>query len=243
MPDRKPIYAFNVYVAIMRVSTDKKKQGDAEALSIQEEKIDKWAAEQGVGLIKLPAVVESGKIRFRSSVEQAIAIVKSGRARGIVSTKVDRVSRRLSEVTRIEEELLAANADWKCTDQTIDIWTIEGRFMLHTLGAVAEFEADTTAARTAVQRKHAQKQNRYVGGLVPFGYEIREVGEGDSKVKFLEPLDAEQELIAKVVEWRDVEKVSFQTIADRLAVATNRMWHLTSAKNVYLRAKNKEEVA
>jgi len=84
----------------------------------------------------------------------------------------------------------------------------EGRFMLHILAALAEFERDLIAERTREAAALRRAQGRPVAGPPPYGFKIlKRHGQ-----KRLYPDPAQRALGSKIVKWRDVDGFTWEAI-------------------------------
>lgn len=183
----------NSLILIARASTAQQ----SASLELQRQKAAEYAARLGISVVIEDrfCVLESGKKEHRASVEAALALVKSGRAGGILVTKLDRLGRSLEEVLRIVRELEAAGGQLVVIDQQIDTSTAQGRFFLQMLGAFAEFERNMISERTSERMAANKAAGRHVSGKVPYGFDV--VG------GLLQPNATEQATLSQVRAWRD----------------------------------------
>jgi DNA invertase Pin-like site-specific DNA recombinase len=73
----------------------------------------------------------------------------------LVITKLDRLARSVSDLSKIVEELKSKDVDLVVLDQNIDTSTPYGKLTFHLLGAFAEFENDLRKERQAEGIKKA----------------------------------------------------------------------------------------
>ena len=184
----------NSLILIARASTAQQ----SASLELQRQKAAEYAARLGISVLIEDAfcVLESGKKEHRASVEAALALVKSGKAGGILVTKLDRLGRSLEEVLRIVRELESgAGGQLVVIDQQIDTSTAQGRFFLQMLGAFAEFERNMISERTSERMAANKAAGRHVSGKVPYGF--------DAVGGLLQPNASEQATLSQVRAWRD----------------------------------------
>lgn len=89
----------------------------------------------------------SATSKKRPELDYAISELREGDT--LLVWRLDRFARsNLDLYTRLEQ-ILSKGASFKAIDQSFDIGTTSGKFMMAILGAVAEFERDMIAERTA----------------------------------------------------------------------------------------------
>ncbi len=93
------------------------------------------------------------KGKNRPALEDMLRFVRRGDT--LVVTKLDRLARSVSELTRIAQQLQGKSVDLMVIDQQIDTSTPTGRLTFHLLGAIGEFERDLINDRTAEGRARA----------------------------------------------------------------------------------------
>lgn len=81
----------------------------------------------------------------------------------VISTKLDRLSRSLSDFLKIHEEIQARGATLSFTDQHIETETPAGRLMLQMLGAFAEFEREMIRERVKTGVATAKRKGKRLG--------------------------------------------------------------------------------
>lgn len=81
----------------------------------------------------------------REAVNSALEFCREGDV--LVTTKLDRLARSMSDLQDISKTLDRKGVDFIVLDQSIDTTTPAGRLTFHLLGAVAEFERDLIAER------------------------------------------------------------------------------------------------
>tara|TARA_E500000318_G_scaffold111327_1_gene129536 strand:+ start:7738 stop:8661 length:924 start_codon:yes stop_codon:yes gene_type:complete len=103
----------------------------------------------------------SGGETDRPELERAIRSLTKGDK--LVVIKFDRLARSLPDLIRTVHRIEEAGAFFESVTDTIDCSTPLGRFFLHILGAVAEFERGLVHDRTIAGLKNARAKGR-VGG-------------------------------------------------------------------------------
>lgn len=129
-------------------------------------------AEQHLDL-QLPALKKAGaevifseKISGRSAARPELTKLLDTIKRGdtIMVTRLDRISRSMSDLCKIVGTLTDKGCDFRVLYQAgLDTTTATGRLMVHILGAIAEFETDLRAERQREGIKKAQREGKYIG--------------------------------------------------------------------------------
>lgn len=195
------------YIGIGRASTVIQKN----SLEIQFEGIKRWSEQHHIPVIldKKNFVFESGKKKNRDTINGALALIKEGKARGVVFTRLDRLGRSTEEICRIVREIVEAGGDVIGTEQMFDTRTAIGMFVLRTLASFAELEHALISERIA-EGKAAKKAKKgyFSKGHIGWGYKLNASG------KVVEHKE-EQAFIKRVAAMRE-SGMSWARIADAL---------------------------
>ena len=100
----------------------------------------------------------SGAKDRRPALDQMMVKARRREFDAVVCVKLDRLARSVRHLTNLAAEFEALGIDLICVDQQIDSSTPSGRFLFHTLGAVAELERDLIHERVAAGVKAAKKR-------------------------------------------------------------------------------------
>ena len=141
LPQQKP--GTGIKIGYARVSTKD------QSLHDQIERL----REAGVADDNIFAEKVSGVAKRRPRLDEALAKADAGDE--IIVCKFDRFGRSMVEILRRIEALDARGVGFVSLGDQIDTTSPAGRFMMHTLAAVAEFERDMIRERTraGIQRK------------------------------------------------------------------------------------------
>lgn len=88
--------------------------------------------------------------------------------------KIDRLTRSLSDFSRIVEVLEQAGASFVSATQSFNTTTSMGRLMLNVLLSFAQFEREVTGERIRDKIAASKKKGMWMGGPVPLGYEVKD---------------------------------------------------------------------
>ncbi len=100
----------------------------------------------------------SGAKDRRPALYQMLAKARRREFDAVACVRLDRLARSVRHLTNLAAEFEALGIDLICVDQQIDSSTPSGRFLFHTLSAVAELERDLIHERVAAGVKAAKKR-------------------------------------------------------------------------------------
>lgn len=142
--------------------------GDGHSLDAQEATIRAEVERRGWTLVKvIPDNGYSGRDTHRPGLMAALGMIAAGEADGLVSAKLDRISRSVIDFGTLLEWFRDAGAALIAMDLGVDTSTPGGRLIGSIFAAVAEWERDTIAARTSDGLKVAAAKGKMrpaVGG-------------------------------------------------------------------------------
>lgn len=98
----------------------------------------------------------------RTALEETMRYVRKGDV--LVVTRLDRLARSMSDLSKIIDQLTAKEVGFQCLQQgAVDTTKPEGRLMLQLLGSFAEFEAAIRKERQMEGIEKAKAAGRYRG--------------------------------------------------------------------------------
>ena len=92
----------------------------------------------------------------------------------MVVYKVDRLTRSLADFAKLVELFDAAGVSFVSVTQSFNTTTSMGRLTLNMLLSFAQFEREVTGERIRDKIAASKRKGIWVGGIVPFGYEVRD---------------------------------------------------------------------
>ncbi len=204
--------------AYLRVSTDRQAE-HGQGLDIQRATIRHWAEENGHQIVLWThdaGISGSNGLDDREGLFDAISAVQDGTAEGIVVYKLDRLARDFV----LQETLLAMV--WKAGGRIYSCSSGEDGFLdpdgstedpsrtmvRQILGVIAEYERSMIRLRMRAGKLAKRARGGYLGGRVPFGYEL------DADGSLVES-EREQAALKRMTELRSGGK-SLQAICDIL---------------------------
>jgi DNA invertase Pin-like site-specific DNA recombinase len=136
-------------VAYIRTSTDDQQHGrDA-----QHDAIRAWAASQkalGIDISIVAKISDSASAGNldRPGVQRVLAMLRDGRADGIVVTRLDRLTRSLGDFARLQREYFSKGFALMALGDSVDTTTPTGRLVVNVMLSVAEWERERISERT-----------------------------------------------------------------------------------------------
>lgn len=122
-----------------------------------------YAAARGLEAREFLDVGVSGAKARRPGLDALTAAVRRREVDVVVCAKLDRLARSVQHLTALAADLEAVGVGLVVLDQAIDTTTPSGRFLFHTLGAVAELERDLIRERTRAGIEAARRRGARFG--------------------------------------------------------------------------------
>lgn len=141
-------------IGYARVSTDDQN------LDLQEQAIEKYAAEKALGHIMYVEKVSTRKVD-RTELENAIKASAAGDV--FVVYKLDRLARSTKELYQLTERLKDKGVEFVSIHDSFDTTTPTGKAMFGMLAVFAEFERDIIQQRTLAGLEAARKRGKTGG--------------------------------------------------------------------------------
>jgi site-specific DNA recombinase len=112
----------------------------------------------------------SGGHMDRPGLQALIADIEAGLIDVVVVYKVDRLTRSLSDFSRLVEAFDKHGVSFVSVTQAFNTTTSMGRLTLNVLLTFAQFEREVTAERIRDKIAASKAKGMWMGGLVPLGY-------------------------------------------------------------------------
>lgn len=217
----------------IRVSSARQQEGLS--LEAQKRAIRDYAKEE----VTFYKDVASGRTQNgRKQLKRMIKDLQKGDK--VIVFRLDRISRSIIDLWKLVKVFEKKKVSFGSVTETFDTSTASGRAFLSMLGAFAQFESDSISERTLSSMSVARSKGRWLGGAVPYGW--------SKKQGHLTPIEAEQEVIEKMTEWREKDKWSYDKIAQRLTdklIATkldSGRWYGDNCNHIIGRNKELKEL-
>jgi DNA invertase Pin-like site-specific DNA recombinase len=151
----------SLYLGIARVSTEEQAE-HGHSLDAQDARLTEEADRRGVDLELIPVPGRSGKA-MSPELRAALDRLARGEAAGLMVTKLDRLTRRVSIASDIIAAAQAQGWNLVVADLGIDLSTWQGRAMAHMLATFAEVERELISERTRDGLAVARSQGKRIG--------------------------------------------------------------------------------
>lgn len=182
-----------------RVSTDRQAD-EGESLTVQERQIKGWCMMHGHDLTEM--FVDSGvsgsvPVGSRPAGAELMKRLKAGDI--IVAPKLDRLFRSALDALQTVEAMRGKKVSIWLLDHLGEI-TGNGmaKAFLTIAAAFAELERDQIRERIVGVKRDQKARGRYLGGKVPFGFKKEQRFRDGKIVTLLEPVEAEQKIVAEI---------------------------------------------
>src|SRR5882757_1483239 len=116
----------------------------------------------------------SGATLDRPALQQLLADIQAGRIDAVVTYKVDRLTRSLTDFAKIVEIFDAKGVSFVSVTQQFNTTTSMGRLTLNVLLSFAQFEREVTSERIRDKIAASKRKGLWVGGMVPMGYDTKD---------------------------------------------------------------------
>ncbi len=114
----------------------------------------------------------SGGSLERPALQRLMQDMRDGLVDQIIVYKIDRLTRSLTDFSKIVDVLDAAGASFVSVTQSFNTATSMGRLTLNMLLSFAQFERKVTAERIRDKIAASKRKGLWMGGLVPIGYDV-----------------------------------------------------------------------
>jgi site-specific DNA recombinase len=195
-------------IGYVRVSTDK--QADfGVSLEAQSDKITAMAVVQGCTLDEVIVDAgESAKSLKRPGMTRLLAAVDSGKIDTVIIAKLDRLTRSVADLAELLKRFARRDVSLVSVADSLDTRSAAGRLVLNIMISVSQWEREAIGERTRDAMAHKRAKGQRVG-TIPFGYRV-----SAQRVGPLEPDPREQEILARIHEWRNARCTMRQIAAN-----------------------------
>jgi site-specific DNA recombinase len=114
----------------------------------------------------------SGGSMERPALQRLLQDIRDGKVDVVVVYKIDRLTRSLTDFSRIVEVFDQAGVSFVSVTQQFNTTTSMGRLTLNVLLSFAQFEREVTAERIRDKIAASKKKGMWMGGVVPLGYRV-----------------------------------------------------------------------
>jgi site-specific DNA recombinase len=118
----------------------------------------------------------SGGTMERAGLQQLLADIEGGLIDVVVVYKIDRLTRSLTDFSRIIEVFDRAGTSFVSVTQSFNTTDSMGRLMLNVLLSFAQFEREVTGERIRDKIAASKAKGMWMGGNLPLGYDLPATG-------------------------------------------------------------------
>ena len=160
-----------------RVSTDERlhqsfnsidAQKEAGLASVASQRAEGWIP---VGDDYIDPGFSGGNLE-RPGLKRLMADIEAGKIDIVVVYKIDRLTRSLTDVSRLIEVFERKNVSFVAVTQQFNTTTSMGRLMLNILLSFAQFEREVTGERIRDKIAASKAKGMWMGGPLPLGYDV-----------------------------------------------------------------------
>ena len=171
----------------------------------------KQSADYAINQLKLPEDYEfeqysdkglSGYYADRPDFQRMLHDIDSGKIRAVACYKLDRISRKTSDLMRLLEYLEKNDVILLVCSNNINTQISTSKIIIQVLAIIAEFERDILTERIQDNLMELSKDGRWMGGQTPTGFDKQRVATGSGKnksaVSFLVPIPEQREQVQMI---------------------------------------------
>jgi site-specific DNA recombinase len=114
----------------------------------------------------------SGGNMERPALKQLLEDIEAGKVNAVVVYKVDRLTRSLTDFSKIIERFDKQSVSFVSVTQQFNTTSSMGRLTLNVLLSFAQFEREVTSERIRDKIAASKKKGMWMGGFVPLGYDL-----------------------------------------------------------------------
>ena len=184
----------------------------------------------------------SGKNTKRPNLQKMLQRCKEGMIQCVISYRLDRISRNVSDFVKLLEELDTYNVIFITANDTFDMSTSSGKAMMMIASVFAEMERNIIAERIRDNMHELAKSGRWLGGTTPTGFRSTEtVGSYtyDGKVRKarkLEIIPEEADLVRLIfrqfLEFRSLTKLETYLLQNNIRSKNQKSFTRCTLKNI-----------
>jgi site-specific DNA recombinase len=176
-PERKPVVRKLRCAVYTRKSSEEGLDMEFNSLDAQREACEAYIASQrSEGWVLVPDRYDDGGVSGgtleRPALKRLIRDVEAGLADVVVVYKIDRLSRSLTDFSKLVELFEANQVTFVSVTQSFNTTTSMGRLTLNILLSFAQFEREVIGERIRDKFAASRRKGMWMGGTVPFGYRV-----------------------------------------------------------------------
>ena len=151
----------------------------------------------------------SGKNIDRPAFQDLLRDIEAGKVNRVIVYRLDRISRSVLDFANLIEVFQKNKVDFVSTMEKFDTSTPIGKAMLMIVMIFAQLERETIQQRVIDAYSSRSKRGFYMGGRVPFGFELVETTIDGIRTKMYNPIEEEAEVIRLIFSMYSKPQTSF----------------------------------
>jgi site-specific DNA recombinase len=145
---------------------------------------------------------KSGFYADRKEFQRLMQDISAGKIKTVLCYKLDRISRKMSDLSKVLEYLEEHNVTlWLCSNN-ISSQLANSKVLIQLLGVLAEFERDIIKERVQDNLIQLAEDGRWMGGTTPTGFKEERIKTGSGKNKnsysYLVSISEEKKLVQEI---------------------------------------------
>ena len=152
----------------------------------------------------------------RDGFQKMMKLVRQGKVSKVIVYKLDRISRSLSDFVNILQEFKDNKVEFVSSQESFDTSSPYGELIVKILMVFAEFERTSIINRVTQAYAHRSDMGFYMGGRLPYGFELVPTVINNIKTKKLNPIPSEIEQLRYIFEVYAQENVSLRRLLNIL---------------------------
>lgn len=225
-------------VGYIRVSTEEQATG-GESLTEQAEAIKQYCQlfdHELVEVVEDPG--STAKNLKRPGVQKCLAMLREGEADGLLVTKIDRLSRAVSQLSQLADDYFHDHILLSVKEQ-IDTSTASGKLHFNLLASMAQWEREVLSERTRDTMQSMIARGIRVG-RAPYGLRYTEELDENGR-KVVEFVDEEMRTIKTILHWKSLDppmkdaRIARMLNEQKVPTRTGAKWHRQTIANIVKR--------
>jgi len=152
----------------------------------------------------------------RDGFQKMMKQVQRGKISKVIVYKLDRISRSLNDFVNILQEFKDHKVEFVSSQESFDTSSPYGELIVKILMVFAEFERTSIINRITQAYAHRSDMGFYMGGRLPYGFELIPAIINNVKTKKLNPIPSEIEQLRYIFEVYAQETVSLRKLLNIL---------------------------
>ncbi len=137
----------------------------------------------------------SGKNIDRPAFRELLRDIEAGKINRVIVYRLDRISRSVLDFANLIEVFQRNRVEFVSTMEKFDTGAPVGKAMLMIVMIFAQLERETIQQRVIDAYSSRSKRGFYMGGRVPFGFDLRETQIDGIRTKMYEPIEYEAKIV------------------------------------------------